>query len=278
MPLDASKSRSAKVRERLSHPVLDGDGHTIEYDPIFLEYLHQVGGAAMVKRYEKLGTKGGQYYGTTYEDRFDKRMARIPYWGTPTRNTLDRATSMAPNLLRARMDEIGIDFSILHTSALHLNRFPDEEIRRAGCRALNTMRADMFRGHGDRMTPSAAIPMHTPEEAIDELEYAVKTLGLKTIMVAGVVRRPVPIIAREAPQLAKYTQWIDNLSVGSLHDYDPFWAKCVELKVAPMTHTSGIWGSRADTKNFVFNHLGHFAASGEAFCRGLFMGRSKSVV
>jgi predicted TIM-barrel fold metal-dependent hydrolase len=273
MPLDKSaKSASAKIRERLDHPVLDGDGHTIEYDPIFLEYLHQVAGPDMVKRYERLGTKGGQYYGTTYEDRFDKRMARIPYWGNPTRNTLDRATAMAPNLLRARMDEIGIDFSILHTSALHLNRFPDEEIRRAGCRALNTMRAEMFRGHGDRMTPSASIPMHTPEEAIEELEYAVKVLGLKTIMIAGVVRRPVPIIAREAPALARYAQWIDNLSVGSPYNYDPFWAKCAELKVAPMTHTSGIWGSRGDTKNFVFNHLGHFAASGEAFCRGLFMG------
>jgi predicted TIM-barrel fold metal-dependent hydrolase len=273
VPLDLSRrSRSAKIRETLDHPVLDGDGHTIEYDPIFLEYLGQVGGPKMVEYYRKVGTKGGQYYGTTYEDRFDKRLARIPYWGTPTRNTLDRATAMAPNLLRARMDELGLDFSILHTSALHLNRFPDAEVRRAGCRALNTMRAEMFRGHEDRMTPAAAIPMHTPEEAIEELEYAVKVLGSKAIMVAGVVRRPVPIVAREAPQLARYTHWIDNLSVGSPHNYDPFWAKCVELKVAPMTHTSGIWGSRADTRNFVFNHLGHFASSGEAFCRGLFMG------
>jgi hypothetical protein len=114
--------------------------------------------------------------------------------------------------------------------------------------------------------------MHTPEEAIDELDFCVGKLASKAIMIAGVVRRPIPIIAREAPELARYTHWIDNLGLGSLYDYDPFWARCVALKVAPMSHTSGIWGSRGDTKNFVFNHLGHFAASGEASCKGLFLG------
>ena len=265
-------SRSAETRSRLDHPVIDGDGHTIEYDPLFFDYLEEVGGRSMVERYHKLGTKGGVYYSATDAERFDRRLARIPYWGNPSRNTYDRATAMLPELLRSRLDELGIDFTVLHTSMLHLNRFPDEEIRRAGCRALNKMRADMFASHGDRMAPAAAIPMHTPEEAIDELEFAVRKLGAKAIMIAGVVRRPVPIIAREAPELARFAYWIDNLGVGSAYDYDPFWAKCVELKVAPMSHTSGIWGSRADTKNFVFNHIGHFAASGEASCKGLFLG------
>ena len=31
------------------------------------------------------------------------------------------------------------------------------------------------------MTPAAVIPMHTPEEAIEELEYVVKQLGLKVV-------------------------------------------------------------------------------------------------
>jgi hypothetical protein len=29
------------------------------------------------------------------------------------------------------------------------------------------------------MTPVAVIPMYTPQEAIEELEYAVKVLGMK---------------------------------------------------------------------------------------------------
>ncbi len=273
MPLDSSrKSRSALVRQKLKHPVIDGDGHTLEYDPIFYEYLAQVAGPGTVKRYKAMRANGGPYYTATEAERLDKRIPRAAYWGSPARNTLDRATAMMPNLLRARMDEFGIDFSILHTSMLHINRHADEEIRRAGCRALNIMRADMFSSHGDRLMPAAAIPMHTPEEAIEELEFAVNKLGAKAIMTAGIVRRPIPIVAREAPEFARYTFWIDNLALGSMYDYDPFWAKCVEYKVSPMSHTTGIWGSRADTRNFVHNHLGHFASSGEAACRGLFMG------
>ena len=51
--------------------------------------------------------------------------------------------------------------------------------------------ADYFREYADRMTPAACIPMHTPQEAIAELEFAVKELGLKAMMMAGHVQRPV---------------------------------------------------------------------------------------
>jgi hypothetical protein len=51
------------------------------------------------------------------------------------------------------------------------------------------------------------------------------------------------------------------------------WSKCVELGVTPTFHAGGQgWGTRASTKNYVYNHLGNFAAAGEASCRGLFMG------
>jgi hypothetical protein len=35
------------------------------------------------------------------------------------------------------------------------------------------MKVDMFTGLTDRLVPVATIPMHTPAEAIAELEYAV---------------------------------------------------------------------------------------------------------
>ena len=47
----------------------------------------------------------------------------------------------------------------------------DEEVRRAACRALNRMKAEMFAGFTDRLIPVATIPMHTPREAIDELDH-----------------------------------------------------------------------------------------------------------
>lgn len=275
MPLGEKdkKQDAAKVREGLGHPVIDSDAHTAEYNPIFLEYLAQAGGQRIVDRYESMLRGGASYwYSLSPEERFDKRVQRPPFWIIPAGNTMDRATAMLPGLFRKRMDEFGIDFSVIYTSKLHINRLADEEIRRAGCRALNLMHHDMFSAHAERMTPAAVIPMHTPEEAIEELDFAVGELGMKATMMAGLVRRPVPIIAREAPELARYTYWIDPLALGSAHDYDPVWQKCVDLKVAVTSHTSGIWGSRATTVNFSYNHIGHFAASNEAFCKAVFMG------
>jgi hypothetical protein len=59
----------------------------------------------------------------------------------------------------------------------------------------------------------------------------------------------------------------------SEYDYDPVWQKCVELKVAPTFHSLGVgWGSRTSISNFMYNHIGHFAASAEALCKALFFG------
>ncbi len=59
----------------------------------------------------------------------------------------------------------------------------------------------------------------------------------------------------------------------SEYDYDPFWAKCADLKVAVTTHATGQgWGSRRSVSNYMFNHIGHFGAAGEAFCKALFFG------
>ena len=42
--------------------------------------------------------------------------------------------------------------------------------RTATCRAYNIFVAEYFQPYADRITPAAAIPMHTPEEAVAELE------------------------------------------------------------------------------------------------------------
>jgi hypothetical protein len=149
----------------------------------------------------------------------------------------------------------------------------DEELRRAACRALNKYHADIFRECADRMTPVAVIPMHTPQEAVEELEYVVKELGLKAVLMAALVRRPVAAVASAPPELSRYAFWLDTLGIDSEYDYDPVWAKCVELKVSPTFHSFGVgWGSRTSISNFMYNHIGHFAASAEASCKSLFFG------
>ena len=43
---------------------------------------------------------------------------------------------------------------------------------------INKFFADTYNKYADRMAPAALIPMHTPQEAVAELEHA-KQLGLK---------------------------------------------------------------------------------------------------
>ena len=97
-------------------------------------------------------------------------------------------------------------------------------MRRAACRAFNMYTADQFKGLGDRLTPAAVAPMYTPQEAVEELEFVVKNLGAKAVMLGGLPRRPVPAVAKANPETSRYAVWHDTLGLDSAHDYDPVWA------------------------------------------------------
>ena len=49
----SSDSKSAAVRAKLGHPVIDGDGHWLEPIPIFLDFLRDVGGPSAVDKFMK---------------------------------------------------------------------------------------------------------------------------------------------------------------------------------------------------------------------------------
>ncbi|MFN0092548.1 MAG: amidohydrolase family protein [Acidimicrobiales bacterium] len=255
-------TRSAEIRSRLSHPVLDADGHYVEYMPLMLEIMREVGGQRLVDHY---GVRHPRWYALSDAQRQARRYTRPPWWALPSANTLDSATSVLPRLLRARMDEIGLDYAVLYPSnglgAAHLS---DEELRRGSCRSWNTYIAEVFGPHADRMTPAAVIPMHTPAEAVEELEFAAGK-GLKTIVMASHVIRPI--------QDRRQGAYLDVFALDSDYDYDPVWAKCVELRLAPTFHSGGMgWGSRMSPSTYMYNHVGHFAAASEAICKALFFG------
>ncbi|HVM63790.1 MAG TPA: amidohydrolase family protein, partial [Acidimicrobiales bacterium] len=118
-----------------------------------------------------------------------------------------------------------------------------------------------------RLVPVAAIPCFTPEEAVAELEHAVAELGLRAVMLAGVIPRPFP--GHEGSP----ARWIDTIGHESVYDYEPLWEACERLGVAATFHASGMgWGSRMSTTNYVYNHVGNFAAAGEATARSLLFG------
>lgn len=270
------KTKSAQIRERLGYPIIDTDVHTNEFQPAFLEYLEQVGGTAIVERFQENlpGSSRFRWFKQSWEERRAYRTARPPFWGRPTKDTLALATISLPKLLHERLQEAGTDFAILYPNLATLSpHIGNDEMRRVVCRAANIYHADIFRPYADRVTPIAAIPMNTPQEAIEELEYAVKVLGLKAIQIPGHVRRPIPAFQKYGEEVANEAVWVDTFGLDSEYDYDPFWAKCVELKVVPTTHSSSMgWTPRRSISNYQYNHIGHFASAGEALCKSLFFG------
>jgi len=264
---------SAALRARLKHPVIDSDGHWVEFGPDLMDYLKEVGGSRAADGFKNRPYEGW-HLTVPLKERRERRLDQPIWWGMPTRKTLDRATAMLPKLLYQRMEELGMDFAVLYpTAALRIPFIADEETRKATCRAFNRYSAEQFREFRDRLTPVAMIPMYTPEEAIVELEYAVKTLGLKVAMMPSLLRRPIRAAVGPGGEPNPYAQWLDMLALDSEHDYDPVWAKCLELGIAPTFHTvsKGV-GARISPSNAVYNHIGHFGVAGEAICKALFLG------
>mgnify|MGYP001314910012 FL=1 len=263
-----------KLHGRLRHPVIDADGHWIEYGPVMKEEFRRIGGEAAAEALAVATQRVPASLKMTLAERTRKRVGQEAFWSSPSENVLDRATAMLPRLMYERLDDLGIDFSVVYpTAGLSFHRMQDTRLRRAICRAYNVFAADQFRGLGDRVIPAAIIPMYTPEEAIEELEFAVTQLGYKVVMVGGLMRRRVPALDEEQPDASTLIEWYDVIGLDSPYDYDPVWRKCLELRVAPSFHN----GARSillrnSPSNFCYNHIGHFASAGEAVAKAIFLG------
>jgi len=211
-----------------------------------------------------------RWYSATPSQRLDQRIPRPGWWGIPAGNALDLATAKLPRLLYERLPEAGLDVSVIYAGVVHhAGLISDGEVRRVACRASNRLHRDVYQEFADRIIPVATIPAHTPGEAIEELEYCVNELGYRAFVMPSYVKRPIPEYRAEFPRVC----WFDTYGIDSEYDYDPFWRKCVELKVAPTFHSSsqGMF-LRASVTNFTFNHIGHFAEAGAAVCKSIFMG------
>jgi predicted TIM-barrel fold metal-dependent hydrolase len=264
----------AEIRANLGHPVIDGDGHWVEFDPVFSERMRKVGGDKAAEGFLASMQTTRDALGMSVAERRRRRVAQPAFWSRQADNTLDRATAMLPRLLYQRMEEFGSDFAVIYpTAGLRMPRIGDDSTRRAVVRAHNIVTADYFRDLSDRMTPAAIIPMHTPDEAIEELEYVTRELGAKVGMFGSGMPRRVPSTTPSDPDSARLGVYYDVLALDSEHDYDPVWAKCEELGIAPTFHSAASsQGLRLSPSNFVYNHIGHFAAAGHAVAKAIFLG------
>jgi predicted TIM-barrel fold metal-dependent hydrolase len=268
------KHTPAEIRAKLNHPIVDGDGHWVEYDPVFAEQMRKVGGdkaadgflAAMAVTRDSLMLSAAE--------RKRRRVSMPGFWTRQTGNTLDRATAMIPHMLYDRLDEIGSDFAIIYpTAGLRLPRIKDGETRRAVIRAYNIVSASYFEKLRDRMTPAAIIPMHTPDEAIAELEFTTKQLGSKVGMFGSAQPKKVSSVKSDDPDVNRLSVYYEVFGIDSEYDFDPVWQKCVDVKIAPTFHSAGSnQALRNSPTNFTYNHIGHFADAGHAAAKGIFLG------
>ena len=265
----SSQRSAAEIRADLGHPVIDADGHVFEHYPALHQYCLDE------------GLKGGLYpqmancsfngeptwAGLPADERLARRSFRGPWWALPLANTRDFATSVSPALFHERLEELGMDFAVCYPSiGLNFPNYHDDDVRNMLCRALNRYLADSYQGLQDRLTPVAAIPTHTPTEAIEQLDFAVNELGFKAVMIGG-------FVPRQLPAGGEMATWIDSLGLDSAYDYDPLWQRLVELQTPASLHSGSMgWDGRRSISNFTYNHMGNFGTASEATAKSIFFG------
>jgi predicted TIM-barrel fold metal-dependent hydrolase len=269
---------SRAVRASLDHPVIDFDGHVIEFLPAAWPYLREALGPQLFEQYRGGATPGDRAIAGV-PDPEARRRSRAPqsaWWGSPARNTLDLATAALPGLLYDRLDELGIDYALLYpTKALGAARSDHEELRRGTCRGFNDFYAETYGPYRDRLCAAGIIPMHHPDEAIAEIEHC-QAIGLKIVGIPEGVWRPIPEPdAQPSPWLVPgQTHWFDNFGLDSQYDYDPVWSKLVEVGFPLVAH--GGLGHIAPNQylsitNYSANHIGSFRDKMYQLCKSLYM-------
>ena len=257
-------SKSVRVREGLGHPVVDADGHYIDLRGVFASYVRDHGRGDLLDR---------SSFRTVPGESREEQVARIGipgFWIAPG-ETRYFATVTVPSLYYERLGEAGVDFAILFpTNAVRIVHDDDDECRAELCRLFNERLVEDYGPFFDRFAPAALIPMHTPAEAVAGLEHA-SSIGLKVGLIPAFVKRPID---EQAVGFAMTgSRRIDTYGIDSEFDYDTVWAKAIELGMALACHSTGMgFAERAYPTNYMYNHMGHFAATGEAVAKSLFLG------
>ena len=148
------------IRAGLGHPVVDADGHIIEYVPAIRDLIGDDAGGAVADRFTAVSNSRGAP--TRPRHRHQARQLAWPARaGGACRpaTPYDRATAMLPGLLYERLDELGIDVAVLYpTVGLTVMALDDDELRRAVARACNRYYAEAYGPYSDRLADGRGHP------------------------------------------------------------------------------------------------------------------------
>src|SRR4029453_4550018 len=144
------QTEARKLRASLKHPIIDADGHWAEFAPDMRAEFRRIGGDTAGEVFELTRARIRNSLSMSVAERSRRRIGQEAFWFLPTKNTLDRATAMMPRLLYERLDDLGLDFTVIYpTAGLGYYRLPPDKLRRALCRAYNVFTMDQFRPYGD---------------------------------------------------------------------------------------------------------------------------------
>ncbi len=135
----------------------------------------------------------------------------------------------------AKMDATGIEFAILSLNSPGVQKILDPDEALDVARKANDRMAEACREHPQRYAALAALPMHDPAAAGEELTRCVRDLGFKGCMVNGF------------QQIGDK----DNVKYYDLPEYRPFWEVVAALDVPFYLHPRMQIPSRAQ------NYEGH---------------------
>src|SRR5258708_12422497 len=88
-----------QVRSKLTHPVIDGDGHWIEYGPVFAEKVRKAAGDKAADGLLRHMRRIPDVLSLSIAERRRRGIAMEGYWGRQSTNTRDRATATLPPIL-----------------------------------------------------------------------------------------------------------------------------------------------------------------------------------
>jgi aminocarboxymuconate-semialdehyde decarboxylase len=132
-------------------------------------------------------------------------------------NIANQPQSLLLDAARLRtLDERGIDIQVISHQGAWWYR-TDRDLAERLIQVQNERLAASCRQHPDRLAGLASVALQYPELAAQQLEHAVKTLGLRGVGIGGHAGGEVPSIAK----------------------YDPFWRKVEELGVVVFVHPAG---------------------------------------
>jgi predicted TIM-barrel fold metal-dependent hydrolase len=259
--------------------VIDADGHLREFLPAAEPYLRDALGPARFEAWRQAGTALQQAtkIGSTTGERRRTRKPQSAYWATVSGDGLDRATATSPALLYERLGDLGLDFVVLYpTEAMGVAGVVDDELRTGLCAGFNEFFAAINEPHRDRISLAGIVPMHTPAEAIAELEHCHR-LGLRVACIPHGVVRPIdaPQEAPPSPYLwPGQSHWMDTFGLDSEYDYDPVWQAFSDRGYAVTSHGGMVIpvGVYSSITSFTYNHLGSFAQMMYPLCKSLFLG------